>query len=85
MVEWVDELIEAVKGGDSEYFRTPETITGEGMGLWEAPRGALLHTEKVNNGKITDYQIIIPTTWNIAPMPCVRYTASTPAPLAPCM
>ena len=67
MVEWVDELIEAVKGGDSEYFRTPETITGEGMGLWEAPRGALLHTEKVNNGKITDYQIIIPTTWNIAP------------------
>lgn len=37
------------------------------MGLWEAPRGALLHTEKVNNGKITDYQIIIPTTWNIAP------------------
>ena len=66
-VEWVDELIEAVKGGDSEYFRTPETITGEGMGLWEAPRGALLHTEKVNNGKITDYQIIIPTTWNIAP------------------
>ena len=53
--------------GDSEYFRTPETITGEGTGLWEAPRGALLHTEKVNNGKITDYQIIIPTTWNIAP------------------
>ena len=67
MVEWVDELIEAIKGGDSEYFRAPETITGEGMGLWEAPRGALLHTEKVNNGKITDYQIIIPTTWNIAP------------------
>ena len=60
-------LAEAIKGGDSEYFRTPETITGEGTGLWEAPRGALLHTEKVNNGKITDYQIIIPTTWNIAP------------------
>lgn len=67
MCEWVDELIEAIKGGDSEYFRDPATITGEGTGFWEAPRGALYHTEKVNNGKITDYQIIIPTTWNIAP------------------
>jgi [NiFe] hydrogenase large subunit len=68
MVEWVNELIAAVKGGDSEYFRQPSTITGQGLGLWEAPRGALLHTEKVDNGKITDYQIIIPTTWNIAPI-----------------
>lgn len=67
MVEWVDELIAAVKEGDSEYFRAPETITGSGTGFWEAPRGALYHTEHVDNGKITDYQIIIPTTWNIAP------------------
>lgn len=67
MVEWVDELIEAIKGGDSEYFRAPETITGSGSGFWEAPRGALYHTEHVDNGKITGYQIIIPTTWNIAP------------------
>lgn len=67
MKEWVQELIEAVKGGDSEYFRTPSTTTGQGTGFWEAPRGALYHTEKVSNGKITDYQIIIPTTWNIAP------------------
>lgn len=67
MVEWVDELIEAVKGGDSEYFRAPQTITGSGTGFWEAPRGALYHTEHVDNGKISGYQIIIPTTWNIAP------------------
>lgn len=67
MCEWVDELIEAIKGGDSEYFRAPETVTGDGTGFWEAPRGALYHTEHVNNGKITGYQIIIPTTWNIAP------------------
>ncbi len=67
MKEWVDELIEAVKGGDSEYFRSPETITGEGTGFWEAPRGALYHSEKVVNGKIEGYQIIIPTTWNAAP------------------
>ena len=44
--------IEAVKGGDSEYFRKPATITGSGTGFWEAPRGALYHSEKVVDGKI---------------------------------
>ena len=67
MKEWVNELIEAVKGGDSEYFREPATITGDGTGFWEAPRGALYHSEKVVDGKIQGYQIIIPTTWNAAP------------------
>ena len=68
MKDWTQELIEAVKSGDSEYFRTPERTTGEGTGFWEAPRGALYHTEKVKDGKITDYQIIIPSTWNLAPI-----------------
>lgn len=67
MVDWVDELIEALKGGDSECFRAPEHLTGYGCGMWEAPRGALYHDEHVDNGRITGYQIIIPTTWNIAP------------------
>ena len=67
MVEWVNELAEAIKGGDSEYFREPARLTGEGTGFWEAPRGALYHSEKVVDGKIEGYQIIIPTTWNAAP------------------
>ena len=68
MVEWVTELAEAIKGGDSEYFRAPERTTGEGSGFWEAPRGALYHSEKVKDGKIEGYQIIIPSTWNLAPI-----------------
>lgn len=67
MKEWVEELCEAVKGGDSTYFTSPSQITGEGTGFWEAPRGALYHSEKVKDGKIEDYQIIIPSTWNLAP------------------
>ena len=67
MREWVDELIEAVKSGDSEYFRAPSQISGKGTGFWEAPRGALYHSEEVKDGKITGYQIIIPSTWNLAP------------------
>ena len=68
MVEWVNELAEAIKGGDSEYFREPARLTGEGTGFWEAPRGALYHSEKVVDGKIEGYPIIIPSTWNLAPI-----------------
>lgn len=67
MKEWVTELCEAIQSGDSTYFAGAEQITGEGTGFWEAPRGALYHSEKVKDGKITDYQIIIPSTWNLAP------------------
>ncbi|HEY3422994.1 MAG TPA: nickel-dependent hydrogenase large subunit [Methanocellaceae archaeon] len=39
-----------------------------GAGLLEAPRGALGHWMSVNSaGKIDNYQIISPTTWNASP------------------
>ena len=65
---WTAELMEALASGDSDYFREPKRTTGEGTGFWEAPRGALYHSEKVVDGKIQGYQIIIPSTWNLAPM-----------------
>lgn len=68
MIEWTKELMEAIAGGDSTYFREAETTTGAGTGFWEAPRGALYHSEKVTNNSIDGYQIIIPSTWNLAPM-----------------
>ncbi len=67
MIEWTEELISAIAEGDSEYFREPETTTGSGTGFWEAPRGALYHSEKVSGNTIEGYQIIIPSTWNLAP------------------
>ncbi len=41
--------------------------TFQGWGATEAPRGALMHQCTITNGKITAYQCIVPTTWNIAP------------------
>jgi hydrogenase large subunit len=67
MVEWVTELIEAIKGGDSSTFKQTANHTGEGAGLWEAPRGALYHYMKIKDDVIDKYQIIIPSTWNISP------------------
>ncbi|MBF0499764.1 MAG: nickel-dependent hydrogenase large subunit [Candidatus Riflebacteria bacterium] len=61
---WLSELdLEGQK-----YYIPPKPITqGEGFGLIEAARGALGHWVKLNNGKITHYQIITPTAWNGSP------------------
>ncbi len=46
-------------------FSVPST--GTGMGLTEAPRGALGHWVDISGGKISHYQIITPTCWNVSP------------------
>ncbi|APC09242.1 nickel-dependent hydrogenase large subunit [Neomoorella thermoacetica] len=38
-----------------------------GVGLTEAPRGALGHFLEYANGKITRYQVVTPTCWNASP------------------
>lgn len=67
VIEWIQELVSLISKGDTETFVKPARYSGEGTGMWEAPRGALYHHEKVSDNRITDYQIIIPTTWNISP------------------
>lgn len=48
---------------------TPFVIpaSGDGMGLTEAPRGALGHWLTLKNHKIDNYQCVVPTTWNCSP------------------
>ena len=63
MAEWVLEL----KPGEpvcAEYEIPQES---EGMGLTEAPRGALGHWIKIKDKKIERYQLVVPTTWNASP------------------
>lgn len=49
----------------------------EGMGLWEAPRGALGHWVATgSDSKVTVYQAVVPSTWNLAP----RNTSGIPGP-----
>ncbi|MHB0991078.1 MAG: nickel-dependent hydrogenase large subunit [Burkholderiales bacterium] len=41
--------------------------SGNAMGLIEAARGSLGHWVEVKQGRIVNYQIIAPTTWNFSP------------------
>ena len=40
---------------------------GRGWGATEAIRGALCHWIELKDGKIKNYQIVAPTTWNVGP------------------
>ena len=46
-------------------IKIPES--GEGFGLTEASRGALLHYIRIKNHKIDHYDCVVPTTWNCSP------------------
>jgi quinone-reactive Ni/Fe-hydrogenase large subunit len=71
MVEWVDELAKNAANGDlstwTEFDFDKVSVKTKGAGLAEAPRGALGHWVRVENGKIANYQAVVPSTWNAAP------------------
>ncbi|HZV55351.1 MAG TPA: nickel-dependent hydrogenase large subunit [Rhodocyclaceae bacterium] len=66
-------LMANIKAGDTTTANVekwdPSTWPKEarGAGFTEAPRGALGHWVKIKDGKIDNYQCIVPTTWNGSP------------------
>jgi hydrogenase large subunit len=68
-----DDLVAAIKAGDTKTFNDakwePSTwpSTARGFGFMEAPRGALGHWCVIENGKIKNFQLVVPTTWNASP------------------
>ena len=68
-----DKLIANIKAGDESTANIdkwdPSTWSksAKGVGFTEAPRGALGHWIVIKNGKIKNYQCVVPTTWNGSP------------------
>ena len=62
-------LVQNLGKGDLAIFNPPSFPKGEvrGFGYHEAPRGALSHWCVIENGKIKNYQCVVPTTWNAGP------------------
>ncbi|MBF0102279.1 MAG: nickel-dependent hydrogenase large subunit [Desulfobacterales bacterium] len=61
--KWLDQLVPDAPC--VEPFTIPSS--GEGVGLTEAPRGALGHWIEIADKKIKNYQCVVPTTWNCSP------------------
>jgi hydrogenase large subunit len=62
-------LVDNITKGDTDVFNAPKFPKGEieGVGFHEAPRGTLSHWVVVDDGKIKNYQAVVPTTWNASP------------------
>ena len=62
-------LINNIAKGDFTTFNRPVFPKGEirGFGYHEAPRGVLSHWTVIENGKIKNYQAVVPSTWNAGP------------------
>jgi len=69
----LDQLVANIKAGNTATANVdkwePSTWPKEckGVGFTEAPRGALGHWVKIRDGKIENYQCVVPTTWNGSP------------------
>jgi hydrogenase large subunit len=73
MQVWYDNLVANIKAGDTKTFNEalwePSTWPKQarGVGFMEAPRGALAHWIVIEDGKIANYQAVVPSTWNAGP------------------
>ena len=73
-----ERLVENVSKGDVATFNPPKfpKESVEGVGVHEAPRGTLSHWVVVKGGVLSNYQAVVPTTWNASP----RDEDDTPGP-----
>lgn len=71
--EFYGDLLANIKNGDTRMFNgekwEPATwpAKARGVGLTEAPRGALAHWIVIEDEKIANYQLVVPSTWNASP------------------
>jgi hydrogenase large subunit len=74
MAGWRDGLMANIEAGDLRTFNTEKWEPAswprhaQGIGTIEGPRGALAHWIVIDDGKITNYQAVVPTTWNAGPL-----------------
>jgi Ni,Fe-hydrogenase I large subunit len=65
---WIDRLIELATAGPIVGMNDkPVPNSAQGMGIWDAPRGALGHWVDIKDGRIKNYQLVVPSTWNASP------------------
>jgi hydrogenase large subunit len=73
MPVWYDQLMANIARGDlathnpAKFDPATWPATSRGMGFTEAPRGGLGHWISIANGKIANYQCVVPSTWNSSP------------------
>jgi hydrogenase large subunit len=63
----VEEWLSQAQPGKETFVPAPIPDSAQGLGMTEAPRGALLHYIDIKDQKIANYQITSATIWNANP------------------
>jgi len=61
------ELVKQGQDSVKAAYQAPKTGTQVGVGFWGAGRGYLTHHAVIDDGALSNYQIITPSTWNASP------------------
>jgi len=65
---WLDDLAARAKHPDVEIYRPwkmPDKA--KGVGYCAVTRGGLSHWIRIEGGKTANYQMVVPSTWNLGP------------------
>ena len=70
MIKNMASFVQRIKNGETTTFNPDkwerDTWPNEckGVGWVEAPRGSLSHWVRIKNGDVSNYQCVVPSTWN---------------------
>ena len=73
MQTWYSQLMANIARGElathnaAKFNPSTWPASSKGVGFTEAPRGGLGHWVSITNGKISNYQCVVPSTWNSSP------------------
>jgi len=78
MEGWLNQLIENVGKGNTKIYQDYQMpAEAMGAGLNDVPRGALGHWVQIKDQKIANFQLVVPSTWNLGP----RCAQNKPGPV----
>ncbi|MFI3271052.1 MAG: nickel-dependent hydrogenase large subunit [Pseudomonadota bacterium] len=75
---WLEELADRAKSPSVAIYKEWKMPSGgEGVGTASVSRGALSHWITIKNGRTENYQMVVPSTWNLGP----RCSQDKPSPV----
>ena len=69
LIDHMYALLDAYSLGETtiDHIDMSKPVTGKGLGLSIAARGGLIHYIEADDGKISKYNMVVPSTWNFGP------------------
>ncbi|WP_419787759.1 nickel-dependent hydrogenase large subunit [Pseudodesulfovibrio sp.] len=68
MKGWIDDTEKRIKKGDTDIYKKWKMVdSAKGVGFCCVTRGGLSHWIRIKGGKIENFQLVVPSTWNLGP------------------